>query len=98
MRDIDDGDWLARGLDTLRAGWRGRLRLSAPDESDTGTDEEIIGTVVDEACTECDPDSDDVADAIVTVCANYRDGIFVALADCPRVAVRLSRVAEIQAM
>ena len=40
MRDIDDGDWLARGLDTLRAGWRGRLRLSAPDESDTGTDGE----------------------------------------------------------
>lgn len=97
MNERDEGDWLARCLDTLRNGWRGRLRLASPEEADaTGLEEEIIGTVVGETSTECYPDSDDIADAIVTVCVNYRDGAFVALADCPRCAVRVSRIVDMQ--
>lgn len=95
--EFDDGDWLAQRLDTLRPGWRGRLRLKA-EEAHSDALSEIIGTVVEEPLLERDPVDDSVIDATVTLCANYRNERFTTTLGEPTLAIRASRIAGIEAM
>lgn len=98
MSTFDEDDWLARRIDTLRPGWRGRLLLQAPEEAKSGEHEEVIGTVVDEPAIDRGADDDDVIDAAITLCANYRDGRFVPVTGEPRFSIRISQVVEMDAM
>jgi hypothetical protein len=94
----DESDWLTQRLDALRPGWRGRLHLSVPEELHAGAASEVIGTVVEEPAMERDPADDGITDAFVTFCPNYRDGRFLPTLDEPTIAIRASRITDIEAM
>lgn len=98
MRPFDEEDWLALRVGTLRPGWRGRLSLRPPEENESGALSDVTGTVIAEPAFEHDPADDGVVDATIAFCVNFRDGSFVPLDEQPRLTVRLSDVAEMQAM
>lgn len=99
MPKFDQDDWLVTRISTLRPGWRGRLLVQAPEEAKTDACEEVFATVVEEPTLERDAANDGgVVDATITLCANYRNGRFMALADEPRFSIRASRVVEMQAL
>ena len=43
---IDQDDPMTQRADALRPGWRGRLRIRAPEESESGETGELIGTII----------------------------------------------------
>lgn len=96
-RHLDD-DWLARRIDTLRPGWRGRVWLRAPEEAETSDTEELYVTVVAEPAFERDSEHESVIDATLTLCSNYRNGRFVPLQGEPSFTVRASRIAAMEAL
>lgn len=97
MHAYDEDDWLARRLDAMRPGWRGRMRIRVADEFDGGMVEDVIGTIVGEPTLE-PGDETDAADATATLCANYHDGRFLPVAGQPCVAVRASQIVDMQPM
>jgi hypothetical protein len=96
MRDFDQDDWLAQRIRALKPGWRGRLRVLAPEEAKSKVGEDFIGTIVDEPLF--DDDENEADDATVTMCANYRAGHFVDSSGEPHFTVRISHITEIEAM
>ena len=99
MREFDQGDWLAQRIRILKPGWRGRLRVLAPEEAETDGYEELIGTVIDEESFDNDVNDENAPDdPIITICANYREGHFVPLSGEPRFAVRISRIDDMETM
>ncbi len=94
----DQDDSSTRKADSLRPGWRGRLRIRAPEETESGETEEFVGTIVGSIPIDSNADDQDPDDAIFTVCANYRDGRFTETGDEPRFSVYLSQIADAQPM
>ncbi len=96
---IDTGeDWLMRWFDLLRPGWRGRLHVRTPEQAAAGTTSQIVGTIVGEPSVERDADDIGIADAHVTVCANYHDGKFVPTLGEPYIDVNLSWIVDAEPM
>lgn len=96
MKDSTRDDWLGARLDELRPGWRGRLRIAAPEEAESAATEVLAGTVVEGPEPDRDPDSDALVDASVEFCTNYRDGRFVPVEGEPRVTIRVSQVVAME--
>lgn len=94
MDRFDEDDSLTQRLDMLKPRWRGRLRLLAPEEARTRTGDSIIGTIVDDVVI----DSDEVVDALITVCANFRRGHFVPVDGEPHFTVRASQIIAMEPM
>ena len=82
----------------LKPGWRGRLRLLAPEEARTGAAESLIGTIVDEAVPQRGPDGARMIDAVIVVCANYRRGRFVPVRGEPNFSLRASQIIAMEPM
>jgi hypothetical protein len=98
VNNFNQDDWMAHCVETLKPGWRGRLRLFAPEELESADCEELFGTVMSEMEADLDPDSDSIVDAVFTFQTNYHDGLFVPLPDQPSVDIRVSRVAGMEEM
>lgn len=98
MIAFDQDNRAAQRLDSLRPGWRGRLRLLAPEEARTSAPESIIGTIVDAMKIDRGPGSEDASDPFVTICANYRRGRFVSPEGEPRFTLRVSQIIAIEPM
>ncbi|HSE12083.1 MAG TPA: hypothetical protein VLB69_05570 [Rudaea sp.] len=98
MTAFDQHDWLAQRLDVLKPGWRGRLRLLAPEEARTSAPESLIGTIVDEAIPQHGPDGARMIDAVIIVCANYRRGRFVPLCGEPNFCLHASQIIAMEPM
>jgi hypothetical protein len=98
MDKFDEDGWLSPRLDMLKPGWRGRLRLLAPEEARTSTSDSIIGTIVGDVVVDRDVGSDDVIDAVITVCANFRRGRFVPVDSEPHFTVRASQIIAMEPM
>ena len=95
---IDQDDPMTQRADALRPGWRGRLRIRAPEESESGETGELIGTIIGSAPIGNDPDDQGPDDTVFTVSANYRDGRFIETGDEPRFSVHLSQILDAQPM
>jgi hypothetical protein len=87
-------DWLAQRLELLKPGWRGRLRVKLPEETESSASRELVGTVLEASELDAEPDEALVADAMLRFCANYRDGRFVDARGLPSVDVRMSDVVD----
>lgn len=99
MNSFQQADWSERCAESLKPGWRGRLRVAAPDEAENpGHLDTIVGTVVDAEAPELDPDTDLPVDALIRVCSNHVDGQFLPTAGRPCMNVRLSQVVAMQAL
>jgi hypothetical protein len=98
MIPLDQDGWLAQRINALKPGWRGRLRLRAPEEVRTSAPESIVGTVVDEATPDRDAGTGVIVDAIFRVCANYRAGRFVPMQREPNFSIRASQIIAIDPM
>lgn len=98
MTAFDQDDWLERRLAVLKPGWRGRLRLLAPEEARTSASESLIGTIVDEAIPQRGPDGARMIDAVIIVCANYRGGRFVPVRGEPNFSLRASQIIAMEPM
>jgi len=98
MIPFDQADWLAQRVNALKPGWRGRLRLRAPEEARTSAPESIVGTVADEATPDRHTATGVIVDAIITVCANYRAGRFVPMQAEPNFSVRASQIIAMEPM
>ena len=95
---IEAEDWLVRWLEILRPGWRGRLHVRAPEHDQDETAAQIVGTIVGEPSVERDMDGEGIADAHVTVCANYRNGRFGPTFGEPYIDVNLAWILDAEAM
>ena len=98
MIPFEYDDWLAERLAMLKPGWRGRLRLLAPEEVRTSASESLIGTIVDEAIPQRGPDGARMIDAVIIVCANYRRGRFVPVRGEPNFSLRASQIIAMEPM
>ncbi len=76
---------LARRLDALVPGWRGRLRIALKDEATFSSWSEVSGTVV-EACAELQPCDDG---------RHKAPWIVMRTAENPRMTIALADVLEI---
>ena len=94
MKLQDRDDWLAQRLELLKPGWRGRLRVKLPEETESAASRELAGTVLEASELDADPDEAQVADATLRFCANYRNGTFLDARGLPSIDVRMSDVVD----
>lgn len=94
MKPHDRDDWLAQRLELLKPGWRGRLRVKLPEESESSASRELVGTVLEAPELDAEPDEAQVADATLKFCANYANGRFLDARGLPSVDVRMSDVVD----
>ena len=95
MKLQDRDDWLAQRLEVLKPGWRGRLRVRLPEETESGATTELVGTVLDAPQLDSEPDQALAEDATLTFCTNYRAGRFVSPRGQPSIDVRMSDVVDV---
>ena len=92
MVTTETQDAWERRLQTLRPGWRGRLRIAVADAGNRDATVDVVGTVVAEGSQVADPYSDAPQEAVLVFCTNYRHGEFVAATDQPRLSIDLGQI------